>query len=93
MSREYINTPNIYTESFPRIYIIATGKRESEIFVTIFEWIVYFPTFHFYEIEEDEIGGGRSVNERIYRSTNIHPRMNGNYLISVSAMFNNLVQV
>lgn len=58
MSREYINTPNIYTESFPRIYIIATGKRESEIFVTIFEWIVYFPTFHFYEIEEDEIGEG-----------------------------------
>lgn len=75
MSREYINTPNIYTESFPRIYIIATGKRESEIFVTIFEWIVYFPTFHFYEIEEDEIGGGE-VGERTNLSLDEHPSEN-----------------
>lgn len=95
-----ILTPYIYIQSFPHCERIGFNRDEHIIATT---WKVknfqftrglflFFPPQHSIFTKSKEIKIGEEIGKRIYRSTNIHSKMNGNYLISVSAMFNSLVQ-
>lgn len=93
-----ILTLYIYIQSFPHCerigfnpdeHIIATTWKVKNFQLT--RGLFLFFSLHIFT-KSKEIKIGEEIGKRIYRSTNIHSKMNGNYLISVSAMFNSLVQ-